>query len=399
MKLKIQKFIAKHADWEQLLSAKPYCVSITRDVMFGKNLMMFKYSQIESDFNYELVRECRGLILDADTFEPISVPFYKFGNYGESYCPDIDWKSCWVGEKLDGSIIKIVRFGNDLLISTNGTINAFNAQLNVQIGCNAKNFGELVLDALVEEFYDSGRIDWDGVGLPLCRDKVEEVCLNVLKYNLEENKTYMFELTSPFNKVVVQWHNTHLNFLGVRDNKTLQETYFSDHPLKEYFNVPKIFPLHSVEDCIKAAEALDRNNEGYVVCDKNFNRVKIKSPLYVQLHHMKGNGVFSYERGIEIVRRNELSEVLTYFPEFKEHLEKIKDDYNAFVKKLDDSWNVISKMSFETRKDAAIAIQKEFGKYAGIGFSLLDKKVSSPEEWAMNVPANNLVKSLGYKEK
>jgi hypothetical protein len=90
---------------------------------------------------------------------------------------------------------------------------------------------------------------------------------------------------------------------------------------------------------------------------------------------------------------------LTYFPEFKEHLEKIKDDYNAFVKKLDDSWNVISKMSFETRKDAAIAIQKEFGKYAGIGFSLLDKKVSSPEEWAMNVPANNLVKSLGYKEK
>ena len=84
-KLCIQKFIEEHADWEKLLSEKPYCISISRDVMFGRKLIMFKYSQIDSDFNIELVRECRGIILDEDTLEVICHPFNKFGNYEEPY--------------------------------------------------------------------------------------------------------------------------------------------------------------------------------------------------------------------------------------------------------------------------------------------------------------------------
>ena len=102
-KLKLQEFIAEHSDWEALLAEKPYCITITRDEVYGKKLVMFKYSHIDSDFNLEIVRECRGCILDAETFEPICISFYKFGNAGESYCPKIDWKSCWVGQKLDGS--------------------------------------------------------------------------------------------------------------------------------------------------------------------------------------------------------------------------------------------------------------------------------------------------------
>ena len=65
--LHIQKFITEHSDWEALLQEKPYCITISRDVKFGHNLIMFKYSQIDSNFNEALVRECRGLILDEDT--------------------------------------------------------------------------------------------------------------------------------------------------------------------------------------------------------------------------------------------------------------------------------------------------------------------------------------------
>ena len=92
-KLNIQQFIEQHADWEKLLQEKPYCISISRDAIFGRKLIMFKYSQIDSDFNLKLVRECRGLILDEDTMEVVCHPFEKFGNYGEAYCPEIDWKS------------------------------------------------------------------------------------------------------------------------------------------------------------------------------------------------------------------------------------------------------------------------------------------------------------------
>lgn len=103
-KLDIQWFIEQHSDWEKILSEKPYALTISRDKLFGRNLLMLKYSQIDSDFNLRIVRECRGLILDEDTLEVVCHPFDKFGNAGESYCPEIDWKSCYVTEKIDGCV-------------------------------------------------------------------------------------------------------------------------------------------------------------------------------------------------------------------------------------------------------------------------------------------------------
>ena len=41
-RLDIQTFIDQHADWEKLLAEKPYCITITRDEMLGKKLIMFK---------------------------------------------------------------------------------------------------------------------------------------------------------------------------------------------------------------------------------------------------------------------------------------------------------------------------------------------------------------------
>ncbi len=377
-KLRIQWFIEQNPNWEEILKEKPYCLNITRDSLFGRNLIMFKYNQIESDFMNPLVRECRGLVLDEYTLEKVSIPFFKFGNYGEQYCPEINWKDCWVGEKIDGSLCKIVKLGNNLLVSTNGTIDAFKAPLADQIGCSAKSFGELVVEAL----------------------KTNGLTLDSLKDLLEENYTYMFELTSPFNKVVVTWHETRLYFLGARNNETLQEVYFSNHPLKERFKTPKIYPLGSIDECVKAASVLDCNEEGYVVCDSDFNRIKVKSPLYVSLHHMANNHVMSYERGLEIVRKNEMDEVLTYFPEFREPFEKIKTDYRNLIKTIEDAQKRFLEKSFscETRKDSAMLIQKEFGKFAGVGFALLDKKVKDVREWVEKAATANLCKYLGYKD-
>ena len=83
-KLNVQWFIEQHSDWEKLLSEKPYCLTMSREQWNGMNLLMLKYSQVDSDFNEVIVRECRGLILNEDTNEIVSFPFTKFGNFGES---------------------------------------------------------------------------------------------------------------------------------------------------------------------------------------------------------------------------------------------------------------------------------------------------------------------------
>lgn len=104
-KLLVQDFIEQHPnDWEKLLSEKPYSLIITHDRIYDKNLVMFKYSQVDSDMSIKLVQECRGLILDEDTKEIVSYPFNKFFNFGESNAAKIDWTSARIGQKIDGCV-------------------------------------------------------------------------------------------------------------------------------------------------------------------------------------------------------------------------------------------------------------------------------------------------------
>ena len=378
-KLLVQDFIEQHADWEKLLSEKPYCITVSRDRVCDKNLIMLKYSQIDSDFNLQLVRECRGLILDEDTLEIVSFPFTKFGNYGESYCPEIDWKTARTGEKVDGSLCKVVVWKDGSLvkslISTNGTIDAFKAPVAEQIGCPYKSFGNIISECLAKS--------------------------GVSHADFEEGFTYMFELCSPWTRVVVPHKENKLYFLGKRNNKTFEETYFTDDPvMTKFFDTPKVYPLKSIDECLAATKDMPWNEEGYVVCDGKFNRVKVKSPAYCAIHHMKGNGKLSYERGIDIIRSNEISEVVTYFPEFKNHLDGLKEKLKQTLSFLDQAWAnyLIMDNKLLSRKDKAIEIQRLFKSFSGIGFALLDHKINSPKEWLETCPSNKLVKFLGYKD-
>lgn len=390
-KLKVQEFIEQHPGWEKLLQVEPYHLVVSRDELFGRKLLMLKYSQFDSDFTNELVRECRGLVLDAETFEAVSVPFFKFGNYGEQYCPKIDWKSCYVEEKVDGSLCKFVKLRDgSLLVSTNGTIDAAKAPVAEQLGCKAKNFKELIEEGLRHYSLDFKK----------------------LAAMLDFDKTYMFELTSPFNRVVVQWHETKLTFLGCRDNVTLQEESYVGHPLSKVFDAPKVFPLRSLEECVAAAKELGKDEEGYVVCDKDFNRVKVKSPLYVSLHTLAGNYVLSYERALDIVRANEIDEVLSYFPEFKDSLMAVKarlDEHVACLKQSEEelrAWMAMNGYEWrpelvqnggKCRKLAADMIFKRFN-HPGDGFMLLDGKFKNAEELVRAMHSSRLVKQLGFKE-
>lgn len=372
-KLDIQWFIEQHPDWEKLLAEKPYCITVTRDEMLGKKLIMFKYSQIDSDFNIKLVRECRGLILDADTNEIISFPFTKFFNFGEANAAEIDWKSASILQKVDGSLVKIVRIGEKLLISTNGTIDAFKAPVAEQIGCKYKSFGEIVQEVLNEK------------------------C--VIFADFVEGETYMFELVSPWTRVVVPHKTNDMYFLGVRHNESFEEFLPYNHPLATRFKTPQKFDLHTLDECIAATKKMPWDEEGYVVVDKDFNRVKVKSPAYVAAHNLKGNGVMSYARAVELVRTNEIDEVCNYFEEFRPALEECKSRFWKLVEDCENAWQEYLKVdsSLETRKDKALWITKNF-RIPGLAFGILDKKIASVRDFFMNMPADKLLKHLGYKE-
>lgn len=364
--LKVLEFIKAHKDWEELLSQAPYYIKVYRDVMFDHNLVMLKYNQLDSDFNEEIVRECRGLILDEDSLEPISVPFFKFGNYGESYCPEIDWESAVILEKRDGSLVKVVKLGEDYLISTNGCIDAFKAMMSDDVFCPYKSYGELFMKAM-------------GDRLSL----------------LSEGYTYMFELTSPYNKVVVPYDDIEITLIGIRDNKSLQEELICDSKLKDSFLLPKRYGFRTLEECIESAHSLPYSEEGYVVLDKHFNRVKIKSLEYVNVHHLRGEGAMTEKRILDIIRQNETAEYLIYFPEYKELFDEYKRKVDDLYKAYHLMWLSFSQLKFNSRKEIALFLEDAKDVYDMVFiFKMIDGKIKEPCDYFENMSLDKFVDIL-----
>lgn len=364
--LKVLDYIKAHKNWEELLSQAPYFIKVSRDEMFGKRLIMLKYNQLDSDFNEEIVRECRGLIIDEDSLEPVSVPFFKFGNYGESYCPEIDWESAVILEKRDGSLVKVVKLGEDYLISTNGCIDAFKAMMPDDVFCPYKSYGELFMKAM-------------GDRLSL----------------LSEGYTYMFELTSPYNRIVVPYDDIEIALIGIRDNKSLQEELICDSKLKDSFLLPKRYGFKTLEECIESAHSLPYSEEGYVVLDKYFNRVKIKSLEYVNVHHLRGEGAMTEKRILDIIRQNEIAEYLIYFPEYKELFDEYKRKVDDLYKAYHFMWLSFSQLEFNSRKEIALFLQDAKDVYdMGFIFKMIDGKIKESCDYFADMSLDKFVDIL-----
>lgn len=308
--------------WVDILRGPPYCLT----VVIETDYILIKYNQIESDFKEQIVQEARGIILRKKDLKPVCVPFSKFFNFGEGEAALIDWNTARVEEKLDGSIIKYW-FNKYWHVSTNGTIDAFDAEITIP----GVTFGALAMETLAATVGDI--YDWEKT--------------------LDKNYTYMFELCHPLNKIVVRHEKPAVYHIGTRDNTTFKELTVDIGTPK-----PRQFSFNSLEDVIAMAQVLPYSEEGYVVVDANWNRIKIKSPSYIAVHHLKNNGVITYKRIIELVLKNEQQEFIAYFPEFTPYVKKAVQAWTKFTWGIAEQFLNIKEQEFATRKDYALEANK-----------------------------------------
>lgn len=292
--LKIQEFILAHDNWRELLADAPYNLKISEDDGF----VLFKYNQIASDFSQEICKEARGLILDTqDNFRVVRYAFKKFFNIDEGFAAHIDWDTAVATEKIDGSIMSVWYGRGKWRLSTNGTIDAFKAEL-AGVG-PYKTFGELFESVL-----------------PLS---------NFANYN--KHRCFTFELVSPYNKVVIDYPETKVYLLSVRDMDSLEEFGHNAVEIIADVNgliVPERYDLNNEADYRKLVKQMPEGHEGIVVRDQYNERVKIKTSLYFEMHKAKNNGVITLERIVNLIRANDHHEFLSYFPEYQSVFDDVK---------------------------------------------------------------------------
>ena len=269
---------------------------------------------------------CRGIILDAD-YNVVARPLPKFFNYEEHDVESIPKSTFEIYEKLDGSLGVLYWIGDQPYISTR---NSFNSK-------QALKANEM-----------------------LCTQYASVI------QNLARDKTYVFEIIYPDNRIVVDYGKEEkLVLLAVIDTTTGQEE-----------QLPNIgFPLPQKLDGLKdftAIKALNwDNHEGFVIKFKNGFRLKIKFENYVNLHKI-----------ITQISSISIWEQLSKGDGLHEWIENVPDEFYAWVKatenKLLSDYNTIelaAKAEYKelsTKKETALYFLT--CEYTSILFAMLNGK-------------------------
>ncbi|MCL2186236.1 MAG: hypothetical protein FWB86_10345 [Treponema sp.] len=304
---------------EEELSKPPFAVKVKHHPL-RPNLVMFKYSQFESDFTNPIVRCCRGSVYNIKyeqnniTVKPYLLPFFKFMNFGEKGADPIDWNNkLYVRDKLDGSLLKLLKEedGNDLW-TTNGS---FDIDVEVPELIPAQT------EETIKPPYTFAKLrDY------ALKGHVEEI------KNLPQGWTFMFELTSPYNRIIVPYKETKLFLLGCRDPKGIEHT--PEWAAKEFhltFETPLIYTLKNMEEVLSYCQTVDSDNiEGVVIQDANFNRIKIKTDHYRSLFYLKGDDHFSDTRIFEAIKQGSIDDAVAAWPEIRQRTEEITAEWISF---------------------------------------------------------------------
>lgn len=259
-------------------------------------LVSLKYNQIESPMHEPIVQECRGLVVDVARRQVLAFPYRKFWNHGEPLADAIDWSTASVLEKLDGSLMTLYWHPDrGWTVASSGTPLA---------GGQFGDTGETFAEAFWRTWHALGRLSPMGH-----RCLPPATCQRV---------SFMFEFCDAPNRIIVRHEAPRIVLHGARyldSGREWTANFLECYARTIGWECVKSYPITSIDQCLAAADALDPIAcEGFVVVDAAFNRVKIKSPRYVALHHMKGDA--TERRAIQLWQTGETAEVLAHFPEF-----------------------------------------------------------------------------------
>ena len=293
------------------------------------DLWIYTYTRntMENNLWDDITLACRGLVLDKDQ-NIIARSMPKFFNQHEIK-EELPNEPYGVFEKMDGSLILAFKYKGDV------------------ITCTKRSFES-----------DQAIVAYD-----IIKTNNYDICIK------DENKTYLFELIHPDNRIVVDYEGIKdLYYITTVDNNTgldsMQDDMYTPY-VKEY------------DKTLEEIMAEDRPNaEGYVVKFAGGYRLKVKHPTYLKLHRIMS--MLTTEDVWEDAL-NVNFDLLTILSKDNEDLfnevSLITNDlvrqYNA-IKSRAVAISIYIDTRFETKKDKVLYVQKFFPDIQHVVYSILN---------------------------
>lgn len=235
------------------------------------NLVVFDYTSL-SPKTESIVREARGLVLEIDTWNLVakSMNTFSYKNDGEfSHVIDnFDWTTAKAYPKYDGCLINLYHYNGEWITGTRFSVDGL---------CN-----------VASAYKGESDISWRDLFIQ-CLEFIN-IDFNYFVSTLNKDYCYSFELCSIINRNIVIYENKFVKLLAIYDILNDAEVDIHSNPLinQNWASiVPYFIKVESVQE-IEDLLALNQDptqNEGLVIVDSNFNRIKVRNPNFDRLSY------------------------------------------------------------------------------------------------------------------
>jgi hypothetical protein len=386
--LLVQKYLETHTFGDLVRDHGVYASFSKSGHKFSLN-----YDQIEAKEADPLAQECRGLVLstpDGSVFKKeivfegkivnredlpvgptviLAYPMKRFFNLGQGSAAEINWSDpkLSVLEKLDGTLCIVYwdQFTGKWCVATRSVPEA-----------------DLLMDNGIFTFrtlFEKALEETTGYGF------------EGFKWFLAKECTYCFELTTRYNRIVVDYPNNGVTLLAIRNLVTLSEVDF-DHP---YFDgLPKKLPivqayaLPTVEKTLEWVSSLNPMEHEGVVVKVGENRIKVKNPAYVAYNKVRDALATSPRNMVELILTEKDDDVIPMLPEeIVKNLQVIKAGVQKTIKQHDEAYLVAKAQADNTmlgdKKTFAILVTQNKQLWTAPFFQMFDGKASNMKDFIM----------------
>lgn len=288
----------------------------------------------------KIVEECRGLVLglerritSADIVGNVTVmarPMDRFYNEGELDV-EIDWSSVTTQEKLDGTMC---------ILYHDHTCDTW------RVGTRNVPDADVELDAVTGDTFHS-------LFMHYLDDET--------KHKLDKEVTYVFELVTAKNRVVVSYpeskHGIYL--LATRETQTGNELDPDDHIERQNvtFMRPRVYSLRTCGDIMRFVSSQDpRDLEGCVIRDSASRRMKIKNPAWCFISRLTDSVRTSPRDVIRLALSDTDFSTLDY--DLVTYVNVVQANVSAFCARVDE---LVASRDKVDRKTFALSIKSEPG--------------------------------------